>query len=455
MLAKTLTAGEIARAVQGQLHGGEEKIRICDIVTDSRAAGEDTLYIPIVGERFDGHDFIAAAKEKGAALILSHREINPEAGAYILVEDTRRALMDLAAYYRSLFAIPAVAVTGSVGKTSVKNRVAAVLSEKYRVLKTEGNYNNEIGLPLTVFQLTEAHEVAVFEMGMNSFGEISNLSKIARPALGLITNVGTAHIERLGDRQGILKAKLELTDGMEADGRLILNHDNDMLAKAGETLSQSVVWISTQEALGVYAGRVAQVDGGFAVDICYGERKICVHLAAGETPLVQNALMAAAVGFLMDLSDEQIRAGIEREIEEKGRLLIRTTAQGVKVIDDCYNANADSMRLGLDILKRDDGYRVAVLGDMLELGEMAEQFHRAIGEYAAQAGIDELIAIGNDAQYYHAAFEAVKGAAQKSSYYATKADFFSEQRVFVPGTTVLVKASRGMRLEDVVENILR
>lgn len=230
---KPITLGQIADAVGGKLMGGSPQRLITNITTDSRQAGEGTFFVPLKGERFDGHDFVCTALEQGAVCAFSEKEI-AGANCLILVEDTRLAFGKLAAWYRSLFKIPFIAITGSVGKTSTKDMITAVLSQKYNVMKTQGNFNNDIGVPITLFQLEESHEAAVIEMGMNNAGEIRYLTNMVRPDAVVITNVGVAHIENLGSREGILAAKCEIFEGLKLGGVAVLNADDDMLPLAGE-----------------------------------------------------------------------------------------------------------------------------------------------------------------------------------------------------------------------------
>lgn len=444
-----LTLSEISRAVGGRIVNGSESTAVTSVSTDTRTLLPGALYVPIIGETHDGHMFIESALEQGASAFLTQREAGLCA-PQIVVEDTRLALGELAAYYRCRFSVPVVAVTGSSGKTSVKNGIAAVLAQKYRVHKTEGNYNNDIGLPLSVFNMDAGHTAAVFEMGMNNLGEISCLSKIVKPGISVITNVGTAHIGKLGSREGIMRAKLEISDGMSENGTLVLNYDNDLL-RTVNTQKQKTVWVSASEKTDVYAKDIAKnSSGGADFVICYGDREIPAKVAENARPLVVNALLAAAVGFLLGLSDEEIQRGVAEGASESGRLERRKTETGGVIINDCYNANTDSMMLALDVLSNSEMKKIAVLGDMFEQGEYARAFHEQIGEYAYERGVDVLIAIGSDAKHYKSAFDKLDRGARESHYFESKQDFFEAGFDFGGKNAILLKASRGMKFEDIL-----
>ena len=443
---ETFLLKEIALATGGKIHSKFESVLIDNVSTDSRDIKKNALFVPIKGENFDGHDFIFDCIEKGASGCLTEKEL-PENIPCILVKDTKKALRDLAKFYISKFDIPKCAVTGSVGKTTTKDMIASVLSEKFNTLKTEGNFNNEIGLPRTVFGIDKDTEAAVLEMGMNHFGEIHNLSEIVRPSIGVITNIGVSHIENLGSREGILKAKLEILDFMKDDGVVFLNGDDPYLRKA-ET-GRKTVYFGIESTCDVYAKNIRHdgLSGTFAEihkgDICFE-----VKVPVPGSHMVLNALAASAVGFELGLSPEEIKRGIEGFKKSKMRMDI-IAGNGINIINDVYNANPVSVKAAIDVLSAAEGRRVAILGDMLELGEFSEAMHKDVGEYTGKSGIDVLIAIGKDAKYI---FEgAEKSLLKECFYFETQEDFFAEgiQKIF-KGDTVLVKASRGMSLEKTV-----
>lgn len=452
---KALQLEEIVSAVGGTILGTtKEKIVIEAITTDTRKITEGNLFIPIKGEKFDGHDFIQQAFEKGAKCCFSQISmIPPEGKLLILVQDTRKALRDLAEYYMSLFAVNVVAVTGSVGKTTTKDMIASVLSQKYSVLKTEGNFNNEIGLPLTVFQLDESYHTVVLEMGMNSFGEIHNLSKIAKPDIVVITNIGVSHIENLGSREGILKAKCEIFDFMKENGIAVLNADDDKLLTLSEKQNMRISWFGLSNTKGITADEI--IPNGLEGVSCTihtkkGDFKTTISVP-GEH-MVLNALSATAVGLSLGLELEQIKTGIEQFVPTQMRMAVLKTKQGTTIINDSYNANPASTKAAIDVLKNTAGRKVCILGDMFELGDYGEQMHKEVGLYAAQSDIDLLICIGKLSGM--TAFSAMEAGCENVLYYNTIEVFFEHGLHTVEiGDTVLVKASRGMHFEKIVEKI--
>lgn len=449
---KAMTLNEIAAAADGALNCGAE-ISIKDICIDTRKVKPGSLYIAIKGERFDGHDFIPKAFELGAAAVVSSKPI--ETGRPVVaVADTRLALGRIAAYYRSLFSIPVIGITGSVGKTSTKEMIAAVLGTKYRVHKTQGNLNNDIGLPMTLFGLDETHTAAVIEMGMSALGEISYLSKITQPNLAVITNVGVSHMETLGSRENILKAKLEILDGLKPDGRVLLNADNDMLAGVRETLSGRAEYfgIDSRDSI-VFADNIRQVGDTMEFSFVHDGKTYPAVLPLIGIHNVYNALAAFAVGMHTGVTPEQIVNGV-REFENAGMRQRLTEYNNIKVIEDCYNASPDSMEAAIRVIHDVEctGSRIAVFGDMLELGRDSEQLHRQVGAAAAEAGIDFLLCCGEQAVWI------AEGAKQngmlnvihcREKEQAVKA----LKEILKQGDAVIVKASRGMRMEEIIQQV--
>lgn len=450
---KPITLEAIAKAVNGKI--SDEKynnIIIENITTDTRKIAEGDLFIPLKGENFDGHNFIQQAFESGALCCLSTENIETYKPC-IYVSDTRVALRDLAEYYISLFNIHVVGITGSVGKTTTKDMIASVLMQKYNVLKTEGNFNNEIGLPLTVFRITDDTEVVVLEMGMNSFGEIHNLSKIAKPDIAVITNVGVSHIENLGSREGILKAKCEIFDYIKNNGTAILNIDNDMLKTLEGKTSFKTLWYGIENKKDIYADNIVK-NGveSISCDIHMNNEMFNVCIPVPGEHMVLNAMAAALVGKTLDLSISEIKRGIEEFVPTKMRMAVFKTKNGTTLINDAYNANPVSMKASIDVLSGVEGEKIAILGDMFELGDFAEKMHYDTGIYAAQKNIDKIICIGNISK---SMYEGAVSLGGNAFYFETQEDFFENgfEKLINKGATVLVKASRGMHFEKTAEKI--
>ncbi len=453
---EALTLNQIALAVHGRLKGAgiDGESTVTELCTDSRKIKKGCLFLPLVGETFDGHDYIAASLEMGAAGCITAREVeDPLPGKfYIQVEDTQDALRDLATFYRRMFPIPVVAVTGSVGKTTTKDMVAAVLGEKYRVLKTDGNFNNNIGLPLTVLRLNRSHQVAVLEMGMNHFGEIDYLTRIARPDVAIITNIGDAHIENMGSRENTLKAKSEIFNGMTSLGKVVLNGDDPLLRTLEGKLEQEITWCGGGENC---PWRITDLQEHWQ------DHMECVlHTPTTSwdqtipglgSHMIYPATMAAAVGRMFGVTDEQIRRGILEFEPTKMRMAILHRGNNITILNDTYNANPQSMRAAVDILaKQACDYRIAVLGDMLELGDLGPGLHEGVGRFLGQVGIDCLVTVGKlgeciaDGAESAGCKEIYRCANQAEAQIALAA-------VLRPGSTILVKASRGMKFEHLVE----
>lgn len=455
---KNMTLDNMAKACGGRLIGGDKDHEIAGAVTDSRLIEKDFLFFAIRGERVDGHRFIPQVMEKGAACAVCEEMPVPEegkaAGACILVDSVEKAMQDMAAYYRSGLSLPVVGITGSVGKTSTKEFIASVLEEKYHVLKTQGNYNNEIGVPLTLFRIRQEHEAAVVEMGINHFGEMHRLSRMAAPDIVVMTNIGDCHLEALGSREGILRAKSEIFDFMKPDGRIVINGDDDMLSTIKEVKGITPVTFGKKSNNTYYASDIRQ-NGLFGTGVR-------IHMPSGsfyaEIPLpgehmVYNALAAAAVGEALGLSPEEIAAGIAAVKPTSGRSNLIRCADKV-VIDDCYNANPVSMCAALDLLAQADTRKVAVLGDMFELGENAEKLHGDVGRYAARLGIDVIICAGEISARMAKEAKEVNTGRSEIYYFPEKEALLEKMQELVkPGDTILVKASHGMGFAEVVEKL--
>lgn len=450
------TIEEIIRAVGGKCLNTPEKGNnlITSICTDSRKIEAGSLFVPLKGEKFDGHLFIPSVYEKGAVAVVTEKSEVEDKNLYMIqVTNTKRALLDLAKYYRSCFTIPVIGVTGSVGKTTTKDIIAAVLSGKFLVHKTQGNFNNEIGLPLTLFEMQEHHQVAVVEMGMNHFGEIHELTQVAKPTIAVITNIGTSHIENLGSREGILKAKLEILDGLDNNGLLLLNGDDDLLQTV-DNLPFTVKTYGFDKKHMYYAKDIISYQDTMKATVVTPKDTyaICIH-GLGEH-MVLNALAGIAIGEYLGLTKQEILTGITSYVPGKMRMNKKLYENGITVIDDTYNASLDSMCAAIKVLEntKPTGKKIAVLGDMLEMGEYGPEFHKKVGEFAAHASIDRICAVGELATYIYE--EAKQSATIETCYFPTK-ELFEEQmkNILSPGDIVLFKASRGMHFEKMVEAV--
>lgn len=488
---KNLTLEAIASACGGQ-YVGEESLRQKEIkgaVTDSRQVAEDYLFIPVKGERVDGHDFIPAVFDQGALAALSEKPLTDCPGPYILVGSTLKALKDIAAYYRSQLTIPIIGITGSVGKTSTKEMIASVLSVKYKVLKTAGNLNNEIGLPLTILRIQEEHEAAVVEMGISDFEEMHRLAAIARPDICVMTNIGYCHLEHLIDRDGVLRAKTEMFEHIKKGAAVFLNGDDDKLATIKEAGGNEPMFYGlgkkSTDADGAELHSLEQVTGRLDIFMDKTENlglkgtRARLHTPQGEIALeipipgehnLYNAMAAAGVGLRLGLTLAEIQAGIAAAKTIRGRTNL-VEAGGLLIVDDCYNANPMSMKASLDVLKTALGRKIAVLGDMGELGEDEKQLHHEVGAYAVNAGVDVLFCVGElSREMERGAWEAQEkkarqtvgksgGAMYTSGSKATQIYDYATKEEMLPnllslvkaGDTVLVKASHFMGFPEVVE----
>ena len=465
---KHMSLQEIAAACGGTLHcdpslAGRE---VSSVVIDSRKAEKGSLFIAIKGARVDGHTFIPQVMEKGALCSVSEQDLGDVDYPYIRVASCEQARKDIAEHYRRSLDIKVVGISGSVGKTSTKEMIASVLSQKYSVLKTEGNFNNEIGLPLTVFNIREEHEVAVLEMGISNFDEMTRLAKIARPDICVFTNIGVAHIESLGSRDGILKAKTEMIDYMNPEGTIIVNGDDDKLRGFTPQNGLTPVCFGLDASCPFHA---EQVTGrglkGTDVHFVTPVSSFDAHISIPGRHMVYNALAATAVGYALGLTDEEIAQGIASNVPIAGRNNL-IEGKHYTVIDDCYNANPASMKSSLDVLAYADTRTVAVLGDMFELGTDEKKMHYNVGVHAAEKGINVLICIGDlSAEIARGARETVNSteaengtpsAGMEIHHYKTKAEFFEDAKnVLREGDTILVKASHGMEFPEIVERLSR
>lgn len=443
---KPITLREVAAACSGTLFGDPDII-ITSIVTDSRKATTGSLFAAIKGERVDGHRFIPMTVDQGAVCVLC--EDAPEVDVpYIKVDSTLIALKGIAEYYRSLFTIPFIGVTGSVGKTSTKELISSVLSQKYNVHKTAGNFNNELGVPLTLFGLDESHEAAVIEMGISGFDEMTRLSKMVRPDISVITNIGYCHLENLGDRDGVLKAKTEMFTYLKDDGRIILCHDDDKLSTVADYKGIRPIFYGTDPADEYYADEIEELLlDGVRCTLHHGGSAITVVIPAMGRHNVLNALCAMAVGKQLGLTDDEIKRGIESFKNVGSRNNIIHT-RGMTVIDDCYNANPTSTKAGLNTLSNFSGRTVALLGDMKELGTDELTLHKEVGAYAKEKGIGMLIAVGALSR------ATAEGYGEGAVHFDTVDECIASLgELLKEGDAVLVKASHSMHFDKIVESL--
>ena len=454
---KNMTLENIAKACGGTYHGMEaDRIKeICDITTDSRQARAGSLFVAIKGERVDAHRFIPAVFEQGALCVLCEDAPAEPKGAYIQVGSTLQAVKDIAEFYRQQLDIKVVGITGSVGKTSTKEIIASVLSEKFQVLKTLGNFNNELGLPLTIFRLREGDEVAVLEMGINHFGEMHRLSKVARPDVCVITNIGQCHLEFLGDRDGVLRAKSEIFDFVAPDGNIILNGDDDKLATLREIKGIKPIFFGNESGRAIYATdiRSAGIKGVWC-NIHVGEECFEVMVPIPGYHMVLNALAATAVGRSLGMTNEEIKRGIEKLESLSGRFHI-IEANGITVVDDCYNANPVSMKASLKVLNDAETRKTAILGDMGELGEEERQLHEEVGAYLGTLDIQTAVCIGPLAAHLAEAAKKVKPQMQIFTAGSVEEAMEHLSEWICKGDTILVKASHFMHFEKIVDALTK
>lgn len=449
-----MTVGRIAVAAKGSLSGVSPEEPITCICTDTRRIEKGCAFVAIKGERFDGHDFIMKAIESGAVCAVSEREL--EGCPCVIVDDTAKALLNIASDYRNGFDIKLVGVTGSVGKTTTKEMIALALSAGMSTLRTEGNLNNEIGLPITLFRLDSTFRAAVIEMGMSHFGEISRLSACAAPDVCVITNIGFSHIENLGSQEGILKAKLEILEGASADAPLIVNGDDLLLAPLKDSITdRPVLTFATDNPSADFRAvdiKADETSTSFAV--VYGSGRTEIKLPCIGAHNILNALAAFAVGTVCGVPAEKISEGLAsyRTVGMRQRIERRG---GQTLFIDCYNSSPTAAEAAIDMLcsltPTGKGRRCAVLADMLELGAMSKELHMRVGEYAAKSGIDKLACYGSDAKYI----------ADRAEEFGLHAGFTSDKDMLVEylrgmlteGDVVLIKGSRGMRLEEIIDAV--
>lgn len=446
---KNFTVRDVVNAVGGRYFGTQEQLdrMVSSATSDSRCAAEGAMFVAYRGARVDGHDFMAACLAKGAACCLSEREPRDASEMPCIVSESNlAAVAKVAAWYRSRFDIPVVGITGSVGKTTAKEMIWAVLGQKMRTHKNRMNFNNEISLPLMILEMPEDTQAAVLEMGISGFGEMTRLASMVRPNIAVITNIGDAHLEFLGDRSGVLRAKTEVFDCMDADGLAILNGD-DMHLRSYQAPVRKLTF-GMDEGNDFRAKDVENLAGdGLKLTICHHGSEFTAHVPAFGMHMVYAALMGAAVGYALGLTDEEIARGIA-SYETVGNRAKLIQAKGFTILSDCYNANPNSTASALDSLCTLKGRRLCILGDMLELGPDTLKLHAQTGEKAVSAGVDLVIACG---ELSRATCEGARQAGGNAMHFADKAQLIAALPELIHnGDCVLVKASHSMAFEQIV-----
>lgn len=447
---ENITLEQILNCCGGQYFGKKEDLKkeVTGIVTDSRKVLPGNLFVPLKGEKTDGHNYIPHVLAAGALASLSEMELAGNPGNYILVESALETMQKIAAFYRNHLGLKVVGVTGSVGKTSTKEMIASVLKERYKVHKTAGNFNNHIGLPLTIFGLKKEHEVGVLEMGISDFGEMHTLASMANPDICVITNIGLCHLENLKTRDGILKAKTECFYHMRENGIVILNGLDDKLNTIKEVNGAAPVFYG-REGDCAYAADVTDL-GLLGIRI-----KLHLNREVGEVTIpipgehnIYNALAAACVGHALGMKLEEICRGIE-SVETIGGRNNLIHVKGLTIIDDCYNANPVSMEDSIDVLSKAGGRKIAVLGDMGELGKEEKELHAQVGAYLSKKNIDYLFCTGELSR--EIAREARKNPMCTVAHFTSKEELIPALLQEVKeGDTILVKASHFMEYPEIV-----
>lgn len=454
------TIRNILQATSGELVCGEEKNRFDAVSIDSRSITPDELFVAICGHTHDGHNFLADVVHQGVRGVIVAKnhlgdlpldEWHKRNMNCIAVDDTTQALGGMAAFLRRQLGTPVIAITGTNGKTTTRGFTEAVLKNRFNLLATTGNLNNEIGVPLTLFQLKPEHAWAVLELGMNHIGEIDRLAHMCEPRIGVITNIGPGHLEGVGSEEGVMHAKGELLDNLSMDGTAVLNADDPWAAKLALKAPCDVLYYGITEGAAVRADDIHYTSAGTCFKLRLPDETVPIKLSIPGTFMVSNALAAAAVGVIAKLTAREIKAGLEAFLPVKGRLNIVSTAKGFTIIDDTYNANPASMAAALQVLNLSggEGKRIFVAGDMFELGDQAGALHRKLGILCAASNIDRLYAVGEFAQTVADGALSQK-MDNKHILIGTKPQILTDlKETLSPGDWVLVKGSRGMAMEEI------
>jgi UDP-N-acetylmuramoyl-tripeptide--D-alanyl-D-alanine ligase len=454
---KNLTISELVLATKGTLVIGNENDRIDDVVIDSRCANEKNVFVAIIGENLDGHRFMEPAYKNGCRTFIKHEsngiKLDSSDINLIEVKDTEKSMGDIARYYKGKFEIPYIGITGSVGKTTTRDMVYAAVSSKFNTLKNEGNLNNHFGVPLTLFNLDESHECAVIEMGMSGFKEIEYLANIVDPQIGVISNIGLSHIEKLGSQEGILKAKMEIATNFNSNNTLVVNGDDKFLATLKDKSHEynlKTFGFNKENDIYCESYKMNEENLTFICIIDGKEEEIFIPTVGEHN--IYNAMSAILVGMKLGLSLEEIKQGLKDYKATKMRLDIVKNDK-LTIINDAYNASPDSMEAALKILGRYKNRRVAILGDMFEMGEHAEYGHRLVGKSVIN-NADLLITIGNDSKFIGKEAINLGFSEENIHHFETKEDAINKiDNLLIDNDTVLLKASRGMKLEKIVEHL--
>lgn len=454
-----LKVSDVLRECNATLFCGDEGLLLKRFSKDTRTIQEGDVYLGIQGENFNGNDFYLEALQKGASCcILDHFDEETFDNHYedrtiILVSDTVSAIQSLAAYKRSLVDIPVIAVTGSVGKTSTKDMIAEVLKQKYHVYKTPGNLNSQIGLPISILELQD-EEVMVLEMGMNDFGHISKLTNIAKPTIGVITNIGTAHIGILGSKENILKAKMEILEGMENNSVLVLNGDDELLSTVNPS-NYHVIRCAINNKAMYQASDIVISEQKSSYHVQYLDKQYDVTIPAMGNGFVMDSLLAIAVGDMLGVSDDAIKLGLQNFALEGNRMEVIECSSDVTIINDTYNSNYEAIVNALDMLKRYSGVRkIAVLGDVLELEDYASKIHYDIGSIPDLLNVDMLFLSGENAKYIKDGALNLGLDSNRIFYFENRTDLEDALISSVQfGDTILVKASHGMEYQHIVKKL--
>ena len=453
---ENITINQVVNATKG-IYYGKEKLKstlLTSVVIDSRKAKEGSLFIALPGEKVDGHSFIPEVVKSGALCIISEKKLSKDLEPYILVDSSKKAFIEFAKYLRGQLDIKVVGVTGSVGKTSPREMIASVLSEEYKVFKTTGNHNNDLGISLMLSGIDNSIEIAVLEMGISEFGEMHLLSEIVRPDICVINNIEPCHLESLGDLDGVLKAKTEMFDFMAKDGNIVLNGDSEKLIQIQNVKGIKPVFFGINKKHDVYAENIEKhgLKGTSAMLVVKGEA-VPVNIPVPGEHVIMNALAAAAVGNCMNISYENIKKGVENVSGVEGRLNIIENKNHT-IIDDCYNASPASMKAGISVLASAEGRKVAILGDMLELGNEKEQYHMSTGEFAAEEEIDLIICIGELGKLIKDGADKANKGNSEVVYFMTKEEFMAVSDKYInKGDVILVKASNGMKFKEILNHL--
>lgn len=442
-----LTFEELLKYCNGKIVVDKEEKMFNTLSTDTRNIKKGNVFLALKGENFNGNKYVKEAFEKGATIAIVDEILfdeNDVDGVVIKVNEGKKALLDIAKGYREKLGLKVVGITGSTGKTSTKDLVSAFLSGKYKVFKTKGNFNNEIGLPLMVLQLDSSIDVAVLEMGMSDFNEIHNLADCARPDIAMITNIGVSHIENLKTRDNILKAKMEITDFFNKNNVLILNEEDDMLRKVSDK-EYKIVKTGYNENYNYYANNIKLTKETTSFDLNFDGKSYRIDLPMVGKHNVSNALLAIAASFELGLTVEEMLNGL-KNMEATSMRLEFIDGDGIEIINDCYNASPDSMKAALDVLSNRNGRKIAILGTMRELGSESSRCHKEVAQYANDK-VDMLICCGEFIDDFKEGFEK-----EEIKLYNTKVNLINDlNSIIKPGDVILVKASRGEKFEEIVE----